>query len=39
MVRSEERLTTGLSGLDAQLGGGLPAGSVHVLLSEPMNAQ
>jgi len=33
-----KRLTTGLSGLDAQLGGGVPAGSVHLLLGEPMNA-
>lgn len=33
------RLSTGLSGLDAQLGGGVPAGTVHILLSEPMNAQ
>ena len=34
-----DRLTTGLAGLDAQLGGGVPAGSVHVVLAEPMNAQ
>jgi KaiC/GvpD/RAD55 family RecA-like ATPase len=34
-----ERLTTGLAGLDAQLGGGVPAGTVHVVLAEPMNAQ
>lgn len=33
-----ERLTTGLAGLDAQLGGGVPPGSVHVLIGEPMNA-
>ncbi|MHB8633291.1 MAG: RAD55 family ATPase [Thermoplasmatota archaeon] len=33
-----ERLTTGLAGLDAQLGGGIPPGTVHVLFSEPMNA-
>lgn len=33
------RLTTGLAGLDAQLGGGVPPGTVHVLISEPMNAQ
>ena len=33
------RLSTGLAGLDAQLGGGVPAGSVHVVLGEPMNAQ
>ncbi len=32
------RLTTGLAGLDAQIGGGVPAGSVHVLFGEPMNA-
>jgi archaeal flagellar protein FlaH len=32
------RLTTGLGGLDAQLGGGIPPGTVHVLLGEPMNA-
>lgn len=32
------RLTTGLSGLDAQLGGGIPPGTVHVLIGEPMNA-
>ena len=34
-----KRLTTGLSGLDAQLAGGVPAGSAVVLLGEPMNAQ
>jgi archaeal flagellar protein FlaH len=34
-----ERLSTGLAGLDAQLGGGVPKGTVHVLFSEPMNAQ
>lgn len=33
-----DRLTTGLSGLDAQLGGGVPPGTVHVLIGEPMNA-
>jgi len=33
-----ERRTTGLSGLDAQLGGGLPPGTVHLLYGEPMNA-
>lgn len=33
-----QRRTTGLSGLDAQLGGGVPTGSVHVLIGEPMNA-
>ncbi len=33
-----KRLTTGLSGLDAQLGGGVPGGSVVLLLGEPMNA-
>jgi KaiC/GvpD/RAD55 family RecA-like ATPase len=32
------RLTTGLSGLDAQLGGGVPGGTVHLLIGEPMNA-
>jgi len=32
------RLSTGLAGLDAQLGGGVLGGSVHVLLGEPMNA-
>lgn len=30
--------TTGLAGLDAQFGGGVPAGTVHLLLAEPMNA-
>lgn len=39
MVDASQRLSTGLAGLDAQLGGGVPAGSVHILLSEPMNAQ
>jgi KaiC/GvpD/RAD55 family RecA-like ATPase len=34
-----ERLTTGLAGLDAQLAGGVPAGTVHLVLAEPMNAQ
>lgn len=34
-----ERVTTGLAGLDAQLGGGVPKGTVHVVLGEPMNAQ
>lgn len=33
------RLTTGLAGLDSQLGGGVPPGTLHVLISEPMNAQ
>lgn len=33
------RLTTGLAGLDAQLGGGVPPGTLHILISEPMNAQ
>lgn len=33
-----ERLSTGLAGLDAQLGGGVPPGTVHVLIGEPMNA-
>ncbi|MEK6986080.1 MAG: RAD55 family ATPase [Candidatus Thermoplasmatota archaeon] len=33
-----ERLSTGLAGLDAQLGGGYPPGTVHLLVSEPMNA-
>jgi KaiC/GvpD/RAD55 family RecA-like ATPase len=32
-------LTTGIAGLDAQLGGGVPPGTVHLLLGEPMNAQ
>lgn len=32
------RLSTGLAGLDAQLGGGIPAGSLQLLLGEPMNA-
>lgn len=32
------RLTTGLSGLDAQLGGGIPPATVHLLIGEPMNA-
>lgn len=27
-----------MAGLDAQLGGGVPPGSVHLLLGEPMNA-
>lgn len=31
-------VTSGLAGLDAQLGGGIPAGTVHVLIGEPMNA-
>lgn len=30
--------TTGISGMDAQLGGGIPRGSTLVLLSEPGNA-
>ena len=34
-----DRLTTGLAGLDAQLAGGVPKGSVHLVLGEPMNAQ
>ncbi|HEX2065752.1 MAG TPA: RAD55 family ATPase [Candidatus Thermoplasmatota archaeon] len=34
-----DRLTTGIAGLDAQLGGGVPPGTVHLLLGEPMNAQ
>ncbi|HUR62062.1 MAG TPA: RAD55 family ATPase [Candidatus Thermoplasmatota archaeon] len=34
-----DRLTTGIAGLDAQLGGGVPPGTVHLLLAEPMNAQ
>ena len=34
-----ERQTTGIAGLDAQLGGGIPPGSVHLLMGEPMNAQ
>jgi KaiC/GvpD/RAD55 family RecA-like ATPase len=33
------RFSTGLAGLDAQLGGGVPAGSCHLVLGEPMNAQ
>jgi archaeal flagellar protein FlaH len=33
-----DALSTGLAGLDAQLGGGVPPGSVHLLLGEPMNA-
>lgn len=33
------RITTGLGGLDAQLGGGVLPGTMHVLISEPMNAQ
>ncbi|HET6399001.1 MAG TPA: hypothetical protein VFH47_05555 [Candidatus Thermoplasmatota archaeon] len=32
------RLSTGLAGLDAQLGGGLPPGTCHLVLGEPMNA-
>lgn len=39
MPKSGARLSTGLAGLDAQLGGGVPPGTVHILLSEPMNAQ
>ncbi len=31
--------STGLPGLDAQLGGGTPPGRAHLLLCEPMNAQ
>lgn len=34
-----DRLTTGLAGLDAQLGGGVLPGTVHLVLGEPMNAQ
>lgn len=34
-----QRLSTGLAGLDAQLGGGVPPGTVHIVLGEPMNAQ
>lgn len=33
------RLSTGLAGLDAQLGGGLLQGSSQLVLGEPMNAQ
>ncbi len=33
-----QRRTTGLSGLDAQISGGVPVGSVHVLIGQPMNA-
>lgn len=33
------RVSSGLAGLDAQLGGGIPIGSCHVVLGEPMNAQ
>lgn len=33
------RFSTGLAGLDAQLGGGILPGSSHVVLGEPMNAQ
>lgn len=33
-----DALSTGLAGLDAQLGGGVPPGTVHLLLGEPMNA-
>lgn len=33
-----DRVTTGLAGLDAQLSGGIPPGTVHVLIGEPMNA-
>lgn len=36
--RVADRLTTGLAGLDAQLGGGVPPGTVHLVLGEPMNA-
>lgn len=39
MRNAGARLSTGLAGLDAQLGGGVPPGTVHILLSEPMNAQ
>lgn len=31
--------STGLTGLDSQLGGGIPAGSCVVVISQPMNAQ
>lgn len=31
--------STGLTGLDSQLGGGIPAGSCVVVVSQPMNAQ
>lgn len=34
-----DRLTTGLAGLDAQIGGGVPPGTVHLVIGEPMNAQ
>ncbi len=34
-----EQRSTGLTGLDSQLGGGVPAGSCIVLISQPMNAQ
>lgn len=33
------KCTTGLSGLDAQLGGGVPEGSCVLLMGYPMNAQ
>jgi archaeal flagellar protein FlaH len=33
------RLSTGITGLDAQLGGGVRPGSVLLLLGEPLNAQ
>ncbi|MGQ0534832.1 MAG: RAD55 family ATPase [Methanobacteriota archaeon] len=33
-----ETVTTGLSGLDAQLGGGVPRGSTILLLGDPSNA-
>lgn len=31
--------STGLAGLDAHLGGGVPAGTVHAVFAEPSNAQ
>ncbi len=34
-----EQRSTGLTGLDSQLGGGIPSGSCIVLISQPMNAQ
>lgn len=36
--RARKRISTGLAGLDAQLGGGIPDGSVIFLVGEPMNA-
>lgn len=36
--RARQRISSGLAGLDAQLGGGIPDGTVILLVGEPMNA-